>query len=239
MPEKQSIPTRRKGTAPSTPIRILIVDDHPVMRVGLSRLIAGNPDMEVCGEAASAARALELAESLQPDLAVVDVSLPDLTGLELCKLIRQNLPECRVVMCSMHEDALYAERALRAGASGYVNKSEDGDHLLSAIRNVARGAVHVSEEVANRVLEGVASGGSTIQGSRVQALSNRELEVFELIGQGKSSREIADMLSLSVKTVDAHRQRIKTKLNLKSGNELVYRAIQWVMEEEGPQTNDS
>ncbi len=225
------MPRSRMGDPVDRPRRVLIVDDHPVVRTGLVELISRESDLEVCGEAGKASQAIQMLEELEPDLALVDISLDDMSGLDLIRMIRQERPSCRVLVCSMHAEGLYAERSLRAGASGYVCKSEGGEQILAAIRTVLQGKIRLSEGGMERVLSSISNFGTPSSGPLVEQLTNRELEIFELIGGGKTSREIAQDLHLSVKTVDAHRQKIKTKLNLKNGNELVYRAVQWVLED--------
>jgi len=221
----------RPGRLNSSPRRILIVDDHPMVRLGLAELINRETDLEVCGEAGKATQAIQMLDEVSPDLVLVDISLDDMSGLDLIHLMRQQDSALRVLVCSMHSEGLYAERALRAGASGYVCKSEGGEQILEAIRTVLIGKVRLSEDASERVLSSMADLGDGPAGPRMDRLSNRELEIFELIGQGKTSRQIAGELHLSIKTVDAHRQKIKTKLNLLNANELVYRAVQWVLQE--------
>jgi DNA-binding NarL/FixJ family response regulator len=221
----------RPGRLSDSPRRVLIVDDHPMVRLGLAELIGRESDLAVCGEAGKASQAIQMLEEARPDVVLVDISLEDMSGLDLVHLIRQQDPSLRVLVCSMHSEELYAERALRAGASGYVCKSEGSQQVLEAIRTVLKGKVRLSEGASERVLASMADYGEVPTGPRVERLSNRELEIFELIGQGKTSRQIAEELHLSIKTVDAHRQKIKTKLNLQNASELVYRAVQWVLEE--------
>lgn len=207
--------------------RIFLVDDHPVMRFGLAALIGAEDDLEICGEAGSAAEALEAFAKDQPDLAIVDITLPDKNGLELIKDLRALHEKLRVLVVSMHDENLYAERVLRAGARGYVMKEEAPGELIGAIRQVLKGGVFVSDRISARIVQQFASGGAG-GGLAIDRLTDRELEVFRLIGEGSGSREIAGQLNISVRTVDAHRAHIKEKLDLKDGTELVHRAVRWV-----------
>lgn len=210
--------------------RILIVDDHPIMRQGLAQLIEHEPDLEACGEADSAAQALNLVSVRQPDLILADISLPDKNGLELIKDIQVFHPGIPVLVVSMHDETLYAERVLRAGGRGYIMKAEGGRKLLEAIRQVLGGRIYVSPTISTQILESV--GGrrpGSIRGSKspVESLSDREFEVFQLIAQARTSRQIAERLHLSVKTVEVHRANIRKRLGLKSGAEVVHFAVRW------------
>ena len=210
--------------------RILIVDDHPLVRCGFSGLISQQPDLEVCGEAPDEAEALKKLDSLEPDLVIVDISLGGTSGLELIKQIktRENPPKMLVV--SMHDEKLFAERCLRAGAMGYVNKAVAPDQIIEAIRQILDEQIYVSQQMANRMLQGMIGGRDPLESSPIQTLSDRELEVFGLIGRGMSTREIAQRLQLSVKTIESYREHIKTKLSLPSSSELMRHAVQWVLE---------
>lgn len=210
----------------SPPRQLLIVDDHPMMRQGLAQLINNEPDLRVGGEADTAGAALDLVIREKFDLVLLDVSLPDKNGLEVIKDIRAHQPDLAILVVSMHDEALYAERVLRAGARGYLMKQEGGKRLLLAIRQVLAGQIFVSEKMSARILE-IFSGRRTASASPVERLSDREFEVFQLVGQGRSTREIAAHLHLSVKTVEVHRANIKLKLKLKSGVELVRYAVRW------------
>jgi DNA-binding NarL/FixJ family response regulator len=209
--------------------RILVVDDHPIVRLGIRQMIDPHPDLEICGEAESAETALQLAARLKPDLALVDLSLTEGTALGLIGALRERAAGLQVLVLSMHDEALFAERALRAGARGYIMKQAAVEGLIAAIRHVASGQIYVSEKMTQRVLERV--GDITDPGKGpiglLTALSNRELEVFNLIGQGKSTVAIAAQLELSVKTVETYRSNIKTKLNLADANDLVRLATSW------------
>jgi DNA-binding NarL/FixJ family response regulator len=208
--------------------KIIIVDDHPLMRKGLSLILESEPDLEICGQAAKAEEALHLLDELNPDMAIVDVSLPGMSGLELTKHMLALKPEMIVLIISRHDEVLYAERAIRAGARGYVMKRVASDVILKAVRRVLSGGIYVSDEINERLLLGMASGHKRLTQSPLEILSDRELEVFELTGRGLGTREIAEKLYLSVKTVESYRARIKSKLNLSNANELVLHAVQWV-----------
>ncbi len=212
-------------------LRILIIDDHPIARQGLRLLIDGAEDMSVCGEAADADSALDALASLTPDLAIVDLSLRGKSGLELIKDIRNRHRDLPMLVLSMHDENMYAERALRAGARGYIMKQEATDKILLAIRKVMAGEIYVSEAMTSRALRRLAAAADRSRRSSLELLSDRELEVFQLIGQGKSTREIARLLHLSIKTIDAYRGHIKNKLNLSGRNEVVRFAIQMTMEQ--------
>ena len=222
----------RAATQPSgTPTkRILIVDDHPIVREGLTAVLSHKPGLEVCGEAATLVEALSLIDTLQPDLAIIDLSLSDGSGLELIKRIRARDVPTKMLVLSMSDESLYAERSLRAGAMGFLHKQEARGKLLDAIRQVLDGKIFVSPAINERLLQQVIVGKQPLQQSPITALSDRELEVFELIGQGLGSHEIAHRLHLGIKTVETHRMRIKKKLDLKNSLELVRHATQWVLE---------
>jgi DNA-binding NarL/FixJ family response regulator len=207
--------------------RILIVDDHPMTRSGLVHLINHQSEMVVDGEAEDAAQALDLLASKRPDLMLIDITLPGKSGLELIKDVKAMHPDLPMLVLSMHDESLYADRVLRAGARGYITKHEGGDKLMGAIRHVLSGRIYVSESMSAHILE-IFSGGQTgIDRSSIQKLSDREFEVFEGLGEGLSSREIAKKLHLSAKTVDAHRANIKTKLNINTTAELISFSARW------------
>lgn len=212
------------------PARVLIVDDHPVVRYGLKEMLSHEPDLEICGEAASSAEALTQVESLSPDVAVIDLSLQGAGGLELIKQIRCRWPETKMLVSSMHDEELFAERALQAGAMGYIQKREAMDEIVDALRTVLDGNVHLSTRMTQRMLKKKARPGSNADPpTGVAALSDRELEVFSWIGQALTTQEIADRLSLSVKTIESHRENIKRKLDLANANELIRRAVEWTL----------
>lgn len=217
--------SKRKNLKPGK--RILIVDDHPMMRQGLAQLINHEPDLTVCGEADTASQALEEVTSRRPDLVLLDISLPDKNGLELIKDLHAWSPEVLILVVSMHDEALYAERVLRAGARGYIMKQEGGRILMEAVRRVLSGRVYVSEKMAARILETFSGRRVETLVSPVEQLSDREFEVFQLIGEGKGTRDIAGHLHLSVKTVEVHRANIKAKLNIRTATELLRYAVRW------------
>ncbi|MCA9409786.1 MAG: response regulator transcription factor [Candidatus Omnitrophica bacterium] len=210
--------------------RVLIVDDHPLVRAGLKSLIEEESDLDVCGEAEGYSQALGLLEKLDPDLMVVDISIKDGNGLELVQTAKSIKPELKMIVASVHDEALYAERVLHAGAVGYVNKEAATEKIVEAIRSVLRGKVYLSEEMTERLLLNAAQVSQSQERSPLEKLSNRELEVFEMIGNGLSTKEIAEKIHLSVKTIETYRDNLKKKLNLQSGNELLRYAIQWVNE---------
>ena len=208
--------------------RVLIVDDHPMMRQGLAQLINHEPDLRACCEAETAAQALQIAAERKPDLVLLDISLPDRSGLELIKDLRALHAELPVLVVSMHDELVFAERVLRAGARGYIMKQEGGKRMMQAIRRVLSGQIYVSERMSVKILE--IFSGQRPEGNRspLDRLSDREFVVFQLIGQGKSTREIADWLHLSTKTVEVHRLHIKQKLQLRSTAELIRHAVCWI-----------
>jgi DNA-binding NarL/FixJ family response regulator len=206
--------------------KIFIVDDHAVMRQGLAKLVGDEKDLEVCGEAESAADALKAIGRLKPDLAIVDISLTGRTGIELIRDVRQHYPGVCVLVLSMHDETIYSERVLRAGGRGYIMKQEGGKVLMQAIRQVLKGQVYLSERMSAKVFERLSNSAQTA-GSPLELLSDREMEVFQLIGDGLGTRQIAEQLHLSMKTVEVYRAHIKRKLNLKDGTALVRYAIRW------------
>jgi DNA-binding NarL/FixJ family response regulator len=207
--------------------RIVIVDDHPLFREGLIGLMRREPDLTVCGEATNAAQALAAIERLRPDLALVDIGLPGKSGLELVKDIRAVGRDTAVLVISMHDETLYAERVLRAGGNGYLMKQEGPERILEAVRCVLRGQIYLSGKMSGQMLDAFAGRNHKTK-SPIGRLTDRELEVMQLIGDGKDSHAIAKQLNLSFKTVDAHRGHIKEKLQLESGTELICFAAKWV-----------
>ena len=203
------------------------MDSHPVTRQGLARLIDHEPDLQVCGDADTAAKALKRIRVAQPDLVLADISLPDCPGLALVKELHALHPRLPLLVVSANEETLYAERVLRAGGRGYIMKQEDGRILLRAIRQVLSGRIYASESISNKILEIFSGHGDAVAHSPVERLSDREFEVFELIGQGKSTRDIASQLHLSAKTVEVHRTNMNHKLKLSRGTSLVGYAVQW------------
>lgn len=208
--------------------KVIIVDDHPIMRMGLGQLIESDPDFTVCGEAGSAGEAIELIETMDHiDLALVDISLPDRSGLELVKEIRATHPDIHCLTISSHDESVYAERILKAGGKGYIMKDQAPSKLIEAIRTVMNGGIFLSPEMTSKLMR-IIAGGTTGKENSVAGLTDRELEVFRAVGEGKSSREIAGEMGISVRTVDAHRTHIKDKMELRDGAELTYEAIRWV-----------
>lgn len=213
------------------PTRVLIVDDHPLLRKGVSQLIDQEMDLMVVGEAEDAHKAITAIETTKPDVALIDISLNGASGIELLKNIRARFPKLKMLVLSMHDESVYAHRALRAGASGYIMKQEGTEKVLIALRKVLQDEVYLSDRLGNRMLHTLVSGRAPLTSSPVEELSDRELEVFNLIGQGHGTRPIAEKLGLSVKTIESHRAHIKEKLNLQNATELVHHAIQWVQSE--------
>ena len=208
--------------------RVLIVDDHPIVRQGLAQLLNCEPDFMVCAEAGTARKAMAAIAETKPDVGIVDITLQGTNGIELIKNIVAQWPEFPVLVLSMHDESLYAERALRAGAKGYVMKQEAPEKLTSALRRILNGQIYVSEQLADKMMRKAIDGKALQDTSPVAILSDRELEVLQLIGQGHGTRQIAEDLSLSVKTIESHRAHIKEKLNLKTAPEMVRFAVQWV-----------
>jgi len=208
--------------------RVLLVDDHPILRKGLAQLINLEADMMVCGEAEDGPKAFEAAGTLSPDIAVIDVSLKGGNGIELIKNLKARYPELPTLVLSMYDESLYAERALRAGSLGYIMKEEAIEQVLVAIRRVLSGEIFLSDKMKSKMLQQLATGKAKQVMSPIEALTDRELEVFRLIGEGHSTRQIATELHLSVRTVEAYREYIKAKLNLKNSTELVQHAFHWV-----------
>jgi DNA-binding NarL/FixJ family response regulator len=209
-------------------IRILLVDDHAVVRFGIAQLINRQPDMSVCGEEEDASKALGAIGTLKPNLVIADISLKDSSGLELMRNIKAQYAGMPVLVVSSHDESIYAEIAFRAGALGYLMKDEALDKIIMAIRRVLSGAIYVSDSLAAKMLQQQIRGQTNINESPVKDLSDRELEVFQLIGQWKTTRDIAEELHLSVKTIEYYREQIKRKLSLKNAAELTQRATAWV-----------
>jgi len=215
------------------PSQILIVDDHPLFREGLRQMIDHEADLKVCGEAPDAESALEAIDQLKPDLAIVDISLGGSNGIDLIKNIKTTHEDFPVLVVSMHDESLYAERALRAGALGYLMKHEPAKTVKLAVRKALKGEIYLSERMSSSMLARVVGGKSEPKESPIETLSDRELEVFQMLGQGKSVRLIAEELDLSIPTINSFRNRIKDKLHLKSSTEVMLHAIQWLRDEVG------
>jgi DNA-binding NarL/FixJ family response regulator len=211
--------------------RILVVDDHPIVRQGLALLINRENDLVVCGGAEEAMGALHVLASARPDVLIVDISLNGPDGLDLLKTIRTTHPSLPVLILSMHDESIYAERALRAGANGYIMKQEATEKVLVAVRRILSGEVYVSDRIASKMLKHYITGSGTLRNSSIADLSDRELEVFRLIGEGHGTRQIAEELHISIKTVESYQAHIKEKLSLRSARELMQHAIQWNMNE--------
>ena len=205
--------------------RVMIVDDHAIVRQGLAELINDQPDLVTCGEAESLPQALKVISETSPDAAVVDVSLASGDGIELCRQIHETWPDIAILVLSMHDESLYAERVLRAGALGYVMKQEPQETVMGAIRKVLRGETHLSEKMAAKLLRSF-TGHRGGDAAPLERLSDRELQVFRMIGQGRSVKDIAEALFLSPKTVETHKEHLKQKLNLSSSNDLLRYAIE-------------
>src|SRR6202521_2045456 len=217
----------------STPRKkmVFVVDDHPIVRQGLTLLINQESDLAVCGEAEEMHSALSAILAVRPDILIVDISLNGPDGLELLKNIRITSPRLPVLILSMHDESIYAERALRAGANGYIMKQEATEKVLVALRRILSGEIYVSDRIANKMLKHYITGSGTLRNSSIADLSDRELEVFRLIGDGHGTRQIAEELHLSIKTVESYQAHIKEKLSLRSARELVQHAIQWTVSE--------
>jgi DNA-binding NarL/FixJ family response regulator len=211
--------------------RLLIVDDHPLFREGLRQIIERDPELTVCGEAANAAEALQAIPELKPDLVLVDISLGTSSGIDLIKTIKSQHDDLPLLVVSMHDESLYAERSLRAGAMGYVMKHEPGKTVKAAIHKVLGGEIYLSDKMSSAIISRFMRGEDDRPASPVETLSDRELEVFRMLGQGKGTRQIAQDLNITIATVNSFRNRIKEKLQLKSATEVMLHAIQWSREE--------
>ncbi|MGA3033592.1 MAG: response regulator transcription factor [Terracidiphilus sp.] len=221
-PDEMTQATRKK---------ILVVDDHPLMRQGLAMLINQQQDMQVCAEAEDAHAALMSIAQKSPDIVILDISLKGPDGLDLLKSIRTTHSNLPVLILSMHDEAIYAERALRARANGYIMKQEATEKVLVAVRRILNGDVYLSDAMSSRMLHQYIDGAPSLLQSRIAALSDRELEVFRRIGEGQATRQIAEELHLSVKTVETYQAHLKEKLALRTGRELIQHAIQWKINE--------
>jgi DNA-binding NarL/FixJ family response regulator len=218
------------GTTLARKARILVVDDHAMVRDGIRLRVSLHDDLEVCGEAESADEALALVKGMNPDLVIVDISLKSGHGIELVKQIKAHSSRIRILVATMYKESLYAERALRAGASGYLNKQESREKVIEAIRAVLAGERYLSQGMTDRLVRRALGHADASRSSPVDALSPRELEVFQLIGEGLTSGEIAKRLCLSTHTIDTHREKIKVKLGLRNSGELQREAVRWILE---------
>ncbi len=213
--------------------RVLIVDDHPIVRQGLRRVMENEDDLMVCGEAETARDARAAIKELSPDVIIADISLKQGDGIELVRDVRAHYPNLPILVLSMHDETIYAERMLSAGANGYIMKQAASEQFLVSLRRVLDGGIYVSEAVGNNMIQKFAAGGSYISANPIDRLSNRELQILHMIGKGMSTRETAQSLNLSIKTVESHRQRIKRKLSLNTGTQLVQYAVNWFTVREG------
>jgi DNA-binding NarL/FixJ family response regulator len=225
---RQAPPTKSGKLSQTVRRKILVVDDHPMTRAGVAHLLNKQPDLEVCGEAGSPAEALDAIHKSQPDLLLTDMTMPGRSGVEFVKDVLALHPDLPILIVSMHDEVIYAERVLRAGARGYIMKEAGGEKLLAAIRRVLSGQVYVSEQLSAKILDNLSGSKPRGSHSPIEKLTDREFEIFQLIGQGKSTRDIAKHLHLSPKTVDVHRSHIKEKLELKDATSLVRHAVRWV-----------
>lgn len=213
------------------PAKVLIIEDHPLLRQGVTALINGEKDLQVCGEVNDPRQAIDAAQKHQPDVVLLDLSLQGTSGIEVLKNLKVHFPKLPVLILSMHDEVMYAPRALRAGASGYVMKQEAPETVVSALRKVLAGQVSISPKMGARMLNRFSGRNDGTLTSPIDLLSDRELEVFTLLGQGNGTREIAEKLHLSVKTIESHRAHIKEKLDLENAAQLIRHAIQWVSSE--------
>lgn len=210
---------------------VFVIDDHPIVRDGLTQLINREPDLTVCGTAEDVYAALKAMQTLKPDIALADISLKGADGIELIKNLKIRMPALPVLVLSIHDESIYAPRALRAGARGFIMKQEATENVLLALRRVLSGEIYLSKRMANKMLQQFVGAPGTAQKFSIDRLSDRELEVFRLIGQGHGTRRIAEELRLSVKTVESYREHIKEKMTLSDASELVQHAIQWLQRE--------
>ena len=229
---KTNMPQTKQAPARDGRTKILLVDDHAVVRFGIAQVINREPDLVVCGEEEDASKAMMAIETLKPNLVIADISLKDSSGLELMRNIKAQHSGLPVLVVSTHDESIYAEIAFRAGALGYLMKQEALDRILPAIRRVLSGAIYVSDSLAAKMLQQQVRGQKDVHDSPIKQLSDREMEVFQLIGQWKKTSEIASELHLSIKTIEYYREQIKRKLDLKSASELTHYATSWVQREQ-------
>jgi DNA-binding NarL/FixJ family response regulator len=230
---KATVTLEESTKAAKEKVKVFLVDDHPIVRQGVKLLVDQEPDMVVCGDADNAPAALKAIEAAQPDLAIVDISLRDSSGLELIKDLKIRCPKLLVLVLSMHDESFYAERVLRAGARGYITKDEGTEKVVEGIRKLLKGEIFLSDKIASKMIYKLVDARPGNARPSVECLTDRELEVFELIGSGMGTRDIAQKLHLSVKTIESHREHIKGKLKLDGATELLKHAIQWIQCERG------
>ncbi|MBP3191809.1 response regulator transcription factor [Natronogracilivirga saccharolytica] len=212
--------------------KIVLVEDHPMMQKGMEMTLQTEPDFEVAGMVSTAEEAFGLIEETRPDIAVVDISLPGMNGIELIRHLRSGYPDLRILVVSRHEEELFAERAVRAGAQGYIMKLHAGEQIVDAVRRIANGGLYLSEAVSQKLLMGISSASDNKNASPLERLTDRELEIFRLIGRGKPAKEIAKRLNISPKTVDTYKSRISEKLNIPDRASLLQQAMHFVNEKE-------
>lgn len=210
--------------------KVMIVDDHPLVREGVVGLLSAQADLEVCAEASRVAEAIELAAAKNPDVAIIDLTLKDGNGIALIKMLKEQYPELKMLVLSMHDETLFAERALRAGAVGYLSKDKVSRTIVQAVRAVLAGKIYLSQRMTQHMMQRMVGGAAASSQSPIERLTDREIEIFQLIGQGWTTRRIATALELSPKTVETHREHIKEKLELNNTVELTTHAVQWVLE---------
>ncbi len=213
-------------------IKILIVEDHPLMQKGIQMTLESEMDFEVIDMVSSAEEAMKSVGKVKPDLAIIDISLPDMSGIELIKFFRTHEPDLRMLVVSRHDEELFAERSIRAGARGYIMKMQAGEQIVSAVRKIMNGGIFLSDSMSNKMLMGMASGAENQVMSPYERLSDRELEVFRMTGRGLTTKEISEKLRVSSKTVDSYKARIREKLNIDNSSNLLKEAVQWVREKE-------
>lgn len=230
--KRKSSPSSGAGDAAKRTYSILLVDDHELLRRGLRTALEEDASLEVCGEAGDLTSARKLIRKLRPDVVIVDLKLGSESGLDLIKFIKNSKRSTRVLVCSMHEESQFGQRVLQAGGNGYVSKNSPITIVIEAIHRILGGKLYFSEEFVNRMLLRAMAEGESMPVSPIDQLSDRELEVFRLLGQGRTTRDIAQQLHLSASTIDTYRERLKTKLGLSTGVELIHRATQWVLENE-------
>lgn len=210
--------------------KIILVDDHPLIRKGIALTLGEEPSFEICSQFSSGEEALEKISTIDADVAIVDVSLPGMNGIEFIKHLKIAKPEIKILVVSRHDEELYAERAIRSGANGYIMKQEAGEVLINGVKKILAGGIFVSQVINERILQSLLNNKKTTEQSPFELLSDRELEVFEHIGRGLATKDIADRMHVSVKTIETYRARIKDKLGLESSIELTRIAIQWIQE---------